>query len=719
MTGSLAFTDYETRSSYSIRDGTDHYFAAPDAQATICTMAIDDGPVWIWDMTYEQDEPAWHEDTVADERITLVAHNFQHDRQTQIHCLDKHTPTNRWACTRAMAYAHGLPGGLDGLCTALKVPLEFAKIADGKRLIQVFCVPKKDGSYVEPWESPIEWEKFKVYAEGDIHSLRAAYRRLPTHNFNGANRRYFWLDAEINERGFAVDLPLIESAVDLLDRAKARGDVDVAAVTGGAVTAITQRDKLLAYLIRSGLQMPNLRKSELESALQRDDLDPEQRLLIEARLEGARASGAKYKRATKMHVGGRLRYTQQFSGAGRTGRTAHKGFQPGNMPRAVTYNGLAKTLAEQHVSVDQKSRPGYIDEVLLAAVRDGSALDDTLINGGPNTAAANALRHTIIAEPGNELTVADYKNIESRVLAWIAGEDWKLIAYAASDAGTGQDLYKLLYSRFFGADINKISDHERQSGKVIELACGFGGAVGAFVTMAVGYGMDLSTLPALVLPNADAKLVAKAEKVWWRAFLERKDYDLDPETFMACHVLVQGYRAANPRIDGLKRALGRAVETAVRERGSFHEVGRCKIWANADVLIVELPSGYRLCYWDPQVEVEQVIDPEDGEIEGRVFLSFKRARGSKMIRERSWPGLTLENIVQAIANQVLRYGKLEVDKVYPRTLVLAVHDEAVAEAKKGFIDLGIYERALCAGWHWTRGLPLAADGWQNPRYGKR
>ncbi len=167
-----------------------------------------------------------------------------------------------------------------------------------------------------------------------------------------------WVCRKCGQRGFAVDLPLIDAAADLLARTKRDGDAEIAQATGGAVTAITQRNKLLAYLQSKGVQLPNLTKAELENALQDSDLSPEQRFLIAARLEGARASGAKYKRAVAMHVGSRLRYTQQFSGAGRTGRTAHKGFQPGNMPRAVTYNLLAKTLADQHVPVKAK----YIEE---------------------------------------------------------------------------------------------------------------------------------------------------------------------------------------------------------------------------------------------------------------------------------------------------------------------------------------------------------------------
>lgn len=707
----LAYTDIETRSPESLKTaGLDRYMTR--AECTIVTMAIDNGPVRCWDVLQE-DEPEWFMQTVCNPHVTFVAHNAQFDRAGFTRLLNVKTRENQWLCTRAQAYAHGLVGALDALCEHLHVSEENTKLDTGKAVGPLFWSPKKDGTYNQPWELPDEWEQFKNYAMRDVDALRSVHRRLPAHNYQGVNLEYFWLDLEINERGFAVDLPLIDAAADLLARTKRDGDAEIAQATGGAVTAITQRNKLLAYLQSKGVQLPNLTKAELENALQDSDLSPEQRFLIAARLEGARASGAKYKRAVAMHVGSRLRYTQQFSGAGRTGRTAHKGFQPGNMPRAVAYNPLAKTLADQHVPVKAK----YIDEFLLPAIRRGEC--DPLITGSANTLCANALRHTIVAEPGNELIVADYKNIESRILAWIAGEDWKLLAYAAADRGEGADLYKLLYSRFFGASMETINDHNRNAGKVVELACGFGGSVGAFVSMAVLYGIDLTTLPGLVLPSADSKAIQKGSDAQWRAFVRGEDYDLDTDVFIACHVLVQAYRGANPRIDSLKRTLGKTVTTAVRNKGSVHEVGRCKIWCNADVLLVELPSGYRLCYWEPLIETAEEIDPETGEPEQREYLSFKRARGKKMIRERSWPGLTLENIVQAIANQLLRYGKIELARHYPRTLVLAVHDEAVAEARIGAIKLKDYIGHLCRGWWWTNGLPLAADGWQGPRYGKR
>jgi len=706
----LGFLDFESRSYVNLKTaGLDRYMT--DAEPTIATWAIDNGPVHLWDMLYEPIPQSWV-DFIFNPNIVFIAHNAAFDRAIMERRLLHLTPESRWHCTRAQAYAHGLPGGLDGLCKALDVPADFAKMIDGKRLIEFFCKPNSSGVFNDPKAHPDDWQMFKNYAMRDIDALRSCFRRLPTHNYRGDNLRYFWLDESINERGFAVDLPLVESATRVLAAAKGDADREVAARTGDKVQAVTQRNKLLAFLQEKHPELVKLRKSDIEDMLNRDDLDAESRFLLQLRLEGARASGAKYKRALEMHVDGRIRYTMQFSGAGATGRTAHKGFQPGNMPRAVTYNPEGKTLADKHTPM--KAR--YIDEVVIPAIRAGEC--DPITTGGPFTACANTLRHTIVSRVGYVLVVADYRNIESVILSWLAGEDWKTKAFAAVFRGEGQDLYRLLYSRFFGRAIEGISDHERQAGKVIELACGFGGSVGAFVTMSVGYGIDLSTLPALVLGAADETAVGKGWRAWLRAFLLNDTYGLEPEVYVACHVLVQKYRAANPGIDGLKKALGRAVEHAIQMRDTLYEVGKLRVWANKDALIIELPSGRRLLYWHPKWNIEQVVD-EEGEVEERGYVTYKRARGAKMITQRAWPGLFLENVVQATANDVLRAGSLEVEREFPGSIVLHVHDEIVCEVPEGTMTVEDLTRLMCKGWRWSEGLPLAAEGWTGGRYGKR
>jgi DNA polymerase bacteriophage-type len=718
----LGFLDFETRSPENLKTaGLDRYMTR--AQATIASWAVGDGPVYQWDMLHERVPQRWV-DFIHNPNMTFIAHNAPFDRAVMERLLLHPTPPNRWWCTRAQAYAHSLPGGLDALCTILGVPQEHAKIMDGKRLIQLFCVPNKDGYFNEPKDYPDEWTAFKDYAMRDVDALRSIYRRLPIHNFRAENLRYFWLDLAVNERGFAVDVPLAAAAAERLEAAKAGSDLAIARATKGAVSAVTQRDKLLEYLQRSRPSLKNLRRDTVEKELAGDWLSPEDRFLLQARLEGSKASGAKYKRALQMHVDERLRYTMQVFGAGATGRTAHKGFQPGNTPRPVSFNPLAEKLADQHVPVDAE----FIDEIILPAIRSGNL--DSMVTGGVGTACAVALRHVIVATgsilpslglpaagPKIELVVADYRNIESVVLAWVADETWKLTAFRAVFFVNARDMYRLLYSKFFGRAVESISDHERQVGKVIELSCGFGGSVGAFVTMAATYGMDLSLLPALVLPSADEGILARARDAHKRS---ADHYSLSEAVWTACHVLVQAYRSANPAIDKFKRDLGRAVQHVLMIRGSLKQVGRyIRVWADANVLTIELPSGRRLLYWRPKVEVKLVTDPETGEEKSQLITIYERARGPKMIKHVAWPGLFVENVVQAIANDVLRAGLLEVERRFPETVVLHVHDEIVCETDCDTMTVKDLEEAMCVMPPWAKGLPVAAKGWHGPRYGKR
>lgn len=690
----FVYFDTETRSTVSIKDGTDRYMSG--AQALLAQWAVDDGPVQIWECLNER-QPQALTKLLYDERCVFVAHNAAFDRAVVARLLLCPMPASRWVCTLAQAYAHSLPGGLEALCAVLGVPQHLAKIADGRRLIQLFCVPHKD-KFNDPKDFPEDWARFKAYGASDITSLREVHRRLPVHNFRGQNLRYHWFNCRVNERGFAVDLPLAEAAVKLLASAKVRTDHAVTAATGGSVTAVTQRDRLLRYLTEHNVELANLKKAEIERALEGDDLSPVARFILEARLEGAKASGAKYKTALRQHVDGRIRYAMQCFGAGATGRTAHKGFQPGNMPRV-------------------RARAEWIDALTLPAIHTGGG--DPILVGQPNSACADALRHTIIAAPGYELVVADFANIESRVLAWLAGEQWKLDAYAARDRGEGADLYRLLYARFFGGSAGDTTDYQRQQAKVTELACGFGGSVGAVVAMSANNGADLDALPALIFPQADDRMKAKAVRAYNRAVKEGEDFALSAETFQACHVLVQIYRAANPAIDDLKHALGRAVESSIRERNVLHEVGRCKVWADDRVLIIELPSGRRLLYWHPGIAAETKVDVETGEKTERYYVVYTRYRGKQTIRQRAWAGLFVENIVQAVANDLLRYAELAVDEQWPDSIVLDIHDEIVLEVPIGSVKLEELIAVMCAERPWSRGLPTAADGWVHPRYGKR
>lgn len=727
----ILFLDTETRSRTPIQRGLDRY--TRDAQCTIVSWALDDEPAQGWDVLDSPSMPKELLKAIVNPDIMIVAHNVEFDRKILEYALHLPTSVDRWFCTMACANAHGMPGSLETLGAVLGLPPDKQKLVEDGKLIQHFCVPKADGTFRSPYEYPEQWRRFCDYAIRDTDALREIYRKLARHNYSGDSLRQHHLDQRINQRGFGFDRKLAGAAQDFLKNAKTVTDAALSKATGGAVGAATQRQRLLNYLNQKlGAGLANLRASEIRDYLEQDDLEPQVRFLLETRLEAAKSSGSKYGRGLNMvGPGDRIRGSIKFNGAGRTGRSSGRGFQPHNMSRPVVT--VRRPNGDYELSPVKAT---YIDEVVIPGIYSGRALANTLVYGGPNEAAALALRHVITAAPGNELVVADFSNIESRVLAWIADQRWKLDAYAAVDAGTGKDLYKLLFSQFFGTEVDDVNDTERQSGKVSELAFGFGGGVGALVTMAAGYQMDLDPLEDLVLPRAKPEHLKKAWKAWRRAFLTGEDYALEPRVYVACDILKQTYRESNDAINQLRYDIDAAVKTAVKQPGRSFEVGKCKIWCTSSFLIIELPSGRRLLYANPEVCREVVADPETSKPIHREYVTYATARGKSWRREKAWAGLFVENIVQAIANDLLRHGltqlhadtwsvpaireHLESLPADERTAIsLHVHDEIVLDVPKGSYKLERMLEVIARNPKWAPGLPLHAAGWVNFRYGKR
>lgn len=716
-----------------IERGTANYTRG--AQCLIVTWALDDQPVRCWNRFAEPTMPADLDAILADDSITLTAHNAAFDRGILAHSLQRPIDGRRWRCTQAKAYAHGLPGSLGVLGAVLELAADDRKIDDDKKLIRLFCIPRADGGWNTPVTHPAEWQRFLEYARQDTHTLRLIDQRLPSHNYQGEHLETWWLDQLINERGFGFDVELAIAARRLLAQAKDRHDYEIADATQGSVTAATQRQRLLNWLQSSGLALPDLKAATIRDWLEHDDLRPEHRFILELRREAAKSSGSKYRRGMEvMGEDRRIRYAIQFSGAGRTGRFAGRGYQPHNMARPTT---LIKDEQGRAKRIPVKAK--YIQEVIIPGILSGNALDMPEVYGGPNEACTNSLRGAIVAAPGNELVVADWSNIESRVLAWLAGEDWKLAAYRAIDRGEGVDLYKLLFSQFFGIPVDQLDDQQRQGGKVVDLSMQFGGGVGALVTMAAGYEMDLDELTASVLQLAKPEHLNKAYKAWRRAFLNGEDYGLEPRTYQACDVLKQVYRESNDAINRLRSHLDADTKAAVREPGKLFECARCKIWSTGGWLVIQLTSGRRLLYAAPRLHDERIKDVETGREAHYEYISYMTARGPTWRREKAWSGLFVENIVQAVANDVLRAGlrfvhaeswKIPEVAAYLMTLPenartvisLHVHDEIVTEQPNGLLTadwlVSKLTTELQAVTPWLRDLPVAAAGWAGTRYKK-
>ncbi len=330
----MIWLDTETRSPVPINHGTDRYMSK--AECLMVAWVRDEEKPQLWETVRGEQMPAPLADAFADPSELVCMHNVPFDRAVLARCLNVKLPIQRFRCSMAAAMSHGFPGSLGVLGQVLELPEDQQKLTDGRRLIQMFCIPHDEaGTYFDYRTHPVDWQRFCEYGVQDTAVLREIWKRLPKHNYAGENLETWFIDQLINERGFGFDQALALSAQALLERAKGRHEKEMRAATDDEVWAATQREKLKRYLESKGLTLPNMRASTITEWLEQDDLSPEMRFLLEARLEASKSSGAKYRRGLEMvGEGSRIRYGMRFNGAGRTGRFSHRGFQPGNLKRA-------------------------------------------------------------------------------------------------------------------------------------------------------------------------------------------------------------------------------------------------------------------------------------------------------------------------------------------------------------------------------------------------
>jgi hypothetical protein len=437
--------DLETFSETPITHGTWAY--AESAEILLLAYAWDDDEVQV----VEFPTPGMMQ-SLIDAADRIIIHNSHFDR-TVLSFSQVRVPTERIYDTLAVGLLHSLPGALDKQCEVLGVPLDKAKDKAGKKLIQLFCKPQAKTRKIRRATKethPAEWEAFKEYARMDIVAMREVYARQPKVNWTDAEKAVWRLDQAINDRGIQIDMDLAHAALRAAKEAGQRLATESALMTNGAVPSATQRDALINYLRDTmGLEIDDLRKGTL-GALLKTDVPDDVRELLEVRLQAAATSPAKYRvlvRGTSSD--GRLRGTMQYAGASRTARWGGRLFQPQNLPRP--------TLKQPQIDLGIDAMKAGVETVFY---------DDVM------ELCASAVRGSIVAGPGCKLVVADLSNIEGRVLAWLAGEQWKLEAFKDFDAGIGHDIYKITAGGILGKDPGAVTKDERQvSGKVPELAC--------------------------------------------------------------------------------------------------------------------------------------------------------------------------------------------------------------------------------------------------------
>jgi DNA polymerase len=658
----ILFLDTETFCETPIRHGTHAY--AEKVEIIVESWAIDDGPVMVADCTAGQPGPfALHDPEDFD---AIVMHRGgMFDRIVYRHAHGVEIPPHLIHDTEVQARSHGLPGGLEKLCAIYQVPAELTKHAEGKHLIQMFCKPQPKNQKLRRKTRdthPIEWQRFLDYAGGDIHAMRYLFHRLPRWNYPNREHPLWVLDQQINDRGFKVDLELARSAIAMVAAVKKEVDADTYIATDGRVRSTTQRDALLEELLfEFGVKLPDMQSSTIERRLEDPDLPEAVKDLLSQRLLTSVTSTAKYNRILDaVSSDGRLRGSIQFCGAPRTKRDSGLIFQPQNLPRP----DMPSAVVEEGIALMKSGAAGMLlqpDEAMRLAW--------------------NALRGLIVADEGRKIVQGDLSQIEARILPWLAEQDWKLQAFRDLDAGIGPDLYLVGAARILGKEVGAVTRPERQShGKVPELACGYGGSVGAFNQFARLYRLDL--------PLHEIQDIVRA---WREANFEIANWQ-----------------------DGLWVRLEEAARLATQNSNKVFEAGpyiRFERWR--DWLRMQLPSGGFLSYASPHIG-----DHPHGGPNSLCFMGINNytRRWEKLY---TYGGKLSADATQATARELFAYNWSHVEDLgFP--IVLRVHDELVTEP----LDDPNYSvtklmKAMTRRPPWIDDkLPLAAGGFEAYRYRK-
>jgi DNA polymerase len=608
-------------------------------------------------------------------------------------------------CTMARAAILALPLSLGDLAKVFGAP---EKDQEGHRLMMKMCRPRsvaEDGT-VTWWNDPALIERQALYCDRDVDAEEGVDKLLPPLS---ADEREVWLlDQEINDRGVQLDVPFISKALAAVEEAKKRADKEIWRLTNGAVTACTQVAKIIEWLNTRGIIATSIAKGEVEELILRGHNlgDPviEQVLLL--RRAAAKSSTSKFKAMlTSVCADGRGRGALQYSGAG-TGRWAGRLWQPQNLPRVDEDRDLPDVTRTLRLLEKPLAPRELIDAMECLGMK-------------PLETLSKCLRPMLIAAPGHHLVGGDYSNIEGRLNAWMAGEHWKMDAFRAYDNGTGPDLYKVTAAKITGKRIEDVTKFDRQaSGKVSELACGYQGGPGAYVTMGANYGVKPWEVAAVAKQQTDADTwLATAER-----YNARDSRGLELEVWTGLRVIVDSWRASNAAITKSWWELQDAAIEAVSAPGVVVPVlgGKAKYLVAGGYLLCQLPSGRALSYASPELKrVKSGRQNRDGSEQYKWQVTYwgQDSTTKKWTRQYLYGGLQCENIVQAAARDVMVCGMRNAKKA-GFALVLTVHDELLAEVldSQHHLNAAYMNSAMAVLPTWATGLPLTAGTWEDKRY---
>lgn len=644
--------DVETYCELDIKSvGAYRYCEHPSFEIMLFAYAFDDEPVQIIDLANDEFLPGEVQWALCDPKILKTAFNANFERNTISSSYGFPTNPEQWECTMIKALTMGLPGSLDMVGKALNFEEDKQKMKEGKALIQYFCKPckptKTNGKRTRnlPEHDSEKWELFKEYCKQDVEVERAIRNKLKKFETTDKEKRLWQLDQVINDRGVGTDLVLINKAIECDLGFKERLENEARELTGlDNPNSPTQLKKWLSE--RVGYEVTSLTKDSVPGLLE-DAKDDNVKRVLELRQLMAKTSIKKYEAMKKSRCkDGRIRGLLQFYGANRTGRWAGRLVQVQNLPQ----NHLPD-LDDARTFI----RNGQFDDVEFLY----DSIPDTL---------SQLIRTAFIPREGNRFMVADFSAIEARVIAWYAGEQWRLDVFA-----THGKIYEASASQMFHVPIESIKKGSdlRQKGKIAELALGYGGSVGAIMSM------DKSkSIPEEELPG-----------------------------------LVKSWRNANPNITKFWWDVDKAAKKAINERTTVCMQYGLKFIYNPGVLFIQLPSGRKLAYIKPKIEPHETFEGYKITYEGMEQTSKQWTRIS------TYGPKLVENIVQATARDCLGEAMFNVEAAgYP--VVFHVHDELIMDVPKDFGKLEEVNDIFGKPISWAPGLPLKADGYECDYYMK-
>lgn len=643
--------DIETYSSVDLaKSGVYAYAGSDDFEVLLLAYSIDGGPVTVIEGQDDIKHDFDLQDMLQDPDVTKTAWNAAFERT----CLSKLFGTQldpaSWDCSMVRALMLGLPGSLEQVAEVLR--LEEQKMKEGRALIRYFSVPcrptKKNGGRTRnlAHHDPDKWQLFVDYCKQDVVTEMAIRSRLIGHEIPEKERALYRLDQAINDRGVRMDPKFVAQAIGFNNLHRDHMMAEARALSG--LENPNSVGQLKGWIEEvEGIEIPSLTKAIVPTLIAEAN-DPRTVRMLEIRQALAKTSVAKYEAMERaVCADGRIRGLLQYYGANRTGRWAGRLVQVQNLP-------------QNHIKELDDTR---------ALLRRGDYEALEIIYDNPAIALSQLIRTAFIPSEGCRFIVADFSAIEARVIAWLAGEQWRMDVFNSHGK-----IYEASAAAMFGVPVESIGrgDPLRQKGKIAELALGYGGSVGALKQMgALDMGLEQGELKPLV----------------------------------------DQWRAANPAIIGFWSDVEEAALEAVRERRTVKLQHGITFEIQAGFLFIRLPSGRRMAYARPRIAQNRF---------GRDAVIYEGMNQvtRKWEATETYGGKLVENIVQATARDCLAESMQLLDKAGYQ-IVMHVHDEVVLDVPQHQTDaLSDVLSLMSKRPAWAPDLPLRADGYECPYYQK-